>query len=259
MKALSIHQPWADLIIRGIKDVENRTWSTAHRGALLIHAGKTLTPGYAVHRFYGPDHEWEQGGIVGIIDVVDVVTNSSSPWAEKADGMFHWILANPRRVSFVPMAGKLNLFEVAWPSPASTTQTHRRDERPFDASAVEQLMTPVVAVEFIAQSLPRERFMDIANALIDDMSADYDEAMADFVDTLGASFITVAEELTLDELNRLLRSLGVAPKRGEHSAIQALMNTIASEDDVADDVVQDDDAVGNGDDDGPEATSESGD
>ena len=84
------------------------------------------------------------------------------------------------------------------------------------------------------------------------MLADYDEAMVDFVDTLGASFVTVAEELTLIEVNRLLRSLGVAPKRGQHSAVQALMNTIASEDAVADDVVQDD-----GDEDGSEVASES--
>lgn len=34
MKALSIRQPWAWLIIHGGKDVENRTWHTKHRGAL---------------------------------------------------------------------------------------------------------------------------------------------------------------------------------------------------------------------------------
>ena len=26
MKALTIKQPWADLIIAGVKDIENRTW-----------------------------------------------------------------------------------------------------------------------------------------------------------------------------------------------------------------------------------------
>ncbi|MCS3017987.1 ASCH domain-containing protein [Phocaeicola vulgatus] len=27
MKAITIKQPWASLIVHGIKDIENRTWS----------------------------------------------------------------------------------------------------------------------------------------------------------------------------------------------------------------------------------------
>jgi len=40
MKALSIRQPWASLIMAGIKPVENRTWKTNFRGRIWIHAGK---------------------------------------------------------------------------------------------------------------------------------------------------------------------------------------------------------------------------
>lgn len=42
--ALTIHQPWASLIVAGglgwedYKDVENREWVTTYRGLLLIHA-----------------------------------------------------------------------------------------------------------------------------------------------------------------------------------------------------------------------------
>jgi len=43
MKTLSIRQPFASLICRGIKTIENRSWETAYRGRLLIHAsGKPL-------------------------------------------------------------------------------------------------------------------------------------------------------------------------------------------------------------------------
>lgn len=39
MKALSIQQPWTEMICRGIKDVENRTWKPAGLpGRILIHA-----------------------------------------------------------------------------------------------------------------------------------------------------------------------------------------------------------------------------
>jgi activating signal cointegrator 1 len=35
---LSMHQPWASLLIAGIKKHEGRTWYTPHRGRLWIHA-----------------------------------------------------------------------------------------------------------------------------------------------------------------------------------------------------------------------------
>ena len=40
MKALTISQPFASLIIAGEKWVENRQWGTNYRGRLAIHAGK---------------------------------------------------------------------------------------------------------------------------------------------------------------------------------------------------------------------------
>src|SRR5450759_2349082 len=41
MKALSIKQPYAGLIIAGIKNVENRSWSTKYTGQLVICATKS--------------------------------------------------------------------------------------------------------------------------------------------------------------------------------------------------------------------------
>lgn len=40
MKALSIKQPWAHLIVSGVKDVENRSWKTNYRGRIFVHASK---------------------------------------------------------------------------------------------------------------------------------------------------------------------------------------------------------------------------
>lgn len=37
MKALSILQPWAWLIVNGNKDIENRNWHTRFRGRFLVH------------------------------------------------------------------------------------------------------------------------------------------------------------------------------------------------------------------------------
>src|SRR4051812_22198517 len=45
MKCITLLQPWASLILAGQKHYETRSWQTSHRGTLLIHSGKKLTPG----------------------------------------------------------------------------------------------------------------------------------------------------------------------------------------------------------------------
>ena len=44
MKTITIKQPWASLIVHGIKDIENRTWKCPKKyigQRILIHAGKS--------------------------------------------------------------------------------------------------------------------------------------------------------------------------------------------------------------------------
>ena len=41
MRALTLHQPHAALVVTGIKVIETRLWKNPHRGLLFIHAGKT--------------------------------------------------------------------------------------------------------------------------------------------------------------------------------------------------------------------------
>ena len=38
--ALSVKQPWAALLVAGLKSIEIRTWPTPRRGPVLIHAGR---------------------------------------------------------------------------------------------------------------------------------------------------------------------------------------------------------------------------
>ena len=40
MKAISVKQPWANMIASGQKTIETRTWMTSYRGALLIISSK---------------------------------------------------------------------------------------------------------------------------------------------------------------------------------------------------------------------------
>jgi len=120
MKALSILQPWAWLIVHGHKDIENRTWSTTRRGRILVHAGKR----YSV-RDYEDDREYfyeaqniilpayddiPRGGIVGEVDIVDCVQRSNSEWFY---GPYGFVLANAKASPFRPYRGALGFFEVS--------------------------------------------------------------------------------------------------------------------------------------------------
>jgi hypothetical protein len=43
VKTLTLTQPWATLLISGVKRFETRGWSTPYRGELAIHAAKRWT------------------------------------------------------------------------------------------------------------------------------------------------------------------------------------------------------------------------
>lgn len=102
MKAITIKQPWASLIVSGLKDIENRTWKTNFRGRVLIHAGKTRERQFSIpKKLFADDNvysvisekELPQGTIIGSVEIVDCVQNHPSLWAEK--GVWNWVLANP--------------------------------------------------------------------------------------------------------------------------------------------------------------------
>lgn len=110
-KIISIRQPWATLIVRGIKDIENRSWATRYRGPVLIHA--SLRPSVhslaAIVRQFGivlPQVEFPRGGIVGATNIIDCVDAHPSPWFE---GEFGFVLDQSRELPFTPWKGSLGL------------------------------------------------------------------------------------------------------------------------------------------------------
>lgn len=115
MKALSIRQLWAWLIVMGHKDVENRTWCTSFRSEFLIHAGKNFDhTGYmwvvsAMGLSIPQPHEFQRGGIVGVARLTDCVTSNDSLWFS---GAYGFILSDARTLDFVPFVGKLRFFNV---------------------------------------------------------------------------------------------------------------------------------------------------
>lgn len=121
MKALSIRQPWAWLIVNGHKDIENREWPTRIRGRVLVHAGKGMTRAEYEGCLDTIDYvgrrdiqlpafgALERGGIVGEVDIVGCVTKSESKWFF---GRYGFVLANAKPLPFRPLKGALSFFEI---------------------------------------------------------------------------------------------------------------------------------------------------
>lgn len=118
MKALSIRQPWAWLIVNGYKDIENRSWPTRFRGPVLIHAAKGMTSAeYNDAYFFALDqgitlphfNNLERGGIVGQATITSCGDDYLSPWFF---GKFGFELAEAKPLPFQPCKGRLGFFEV---------------------------------------------------------------------------------------------------------------------------------------------------
>lgn len=141
MRCLSVQQPRAHLIVTGLKPLENRDWTTNHRGPLLIHAGQRFDS-YALAWLETildaetfaklPKHAagYERGGIVGIARLAKVVRHSESVWFQ---GPYGWCFDWARPVQFFELKGALGLFE---PHPAVLATIRREfEERKAKVSA----------------------------------------------------------------------------------------------------------------------------
>ena len=116
MKVIVIRQPWAWLIVNGIKDIENRSWRTRYRGPLLIQASARKPSKremedfrvFALKRGVKLPDEFEFGGIVGRVQLDDCVDKSRSKWFE---GPVGWVVSKPKKLPFVPSKGRLGIFD----------------------------------------------------------------------------------------------------------------------------------------------------
>lgn len=136
MRAITVRPPWSWGISHGGKPIENRGWTTTHRGELAIHAGKNWdldgedsplvraawrATGHAGPMFAGhPDIP--VGAVVAVATLTDICTVRDSrtdcgcgPWAWR--GACHWRLADVR-----PLAEPVECrgFQQLWTLPDET-------------------------------------------------------------------------------------------------------------------------------------------
>ena len=143
MKTLTLTQPWATLVAFGEKRIETRSWNTAYRGKLAIHAAKGF-PKWAkefarelpVSVLLGLDYEYPLGAIVATCRLVSVLptralqvdgiirmdeaarcpdfemTEQERTFGDYEPGRYAWLLADIKPVARPILArGALGLWE----------------------------------------------------------------------------------------------------------------------------------------------------
>lgn len=97
-----MRQPWANLIVYGVKPLENRQWYCSYRGRLVIHAGRTWgaeeEKNYEQLMQIAVDHDDKPrqealfmarsmlGGFVGMVDMVGCIDDGV--WRRRGGGAF---------------------------------------------------------------------------------------------------------------------------------------------------------------------------
>ena len=132
MKAITIVQPWASLLVMGPKQFETRSWPTNYRGPLAIHAGKSKS-GLKLMKSpmsfllrqeadkLGINFEATLGHVIGIIDLVDCIEMTpgfidSQIAVERGlgkwePGRYAWEKSNASAIDPVPARGMQRIWE----------------------------------------------------------------------------------------------------------------------------------------------------
>lgn len=115
MKALSVQQPWAQLLLNGDKTIEVRSWATKHSGELLICA--SAAPKDVFFKPKGSEAlQLYAGAIIGIVNVIDcrlmVEADNDASCGNYSPGAWAWIVEPVCFCEPSAIKGGLGLFNV---------------------------------------------------------------------------------------------------------------------------------------------------
>lgn len=127
VKTLTIHQPWAELLARGYKKLETRSWNTKYRGVLLIHASQTPSTDYSfsLPEGFPPADQIYCGAIIAIAQLTRTFTISCNrargfligqfgrmedAYGDLSAGRFAWWIGNAMPIEPIPARGKQGLW-----------------------------------------------------------------------------------------------------------------------------------------------------
>ena len=151
LKALTLYDPWATLVVLGEKKFETRSWPTQHRGLLAIHVSKNrpreamrfddIEPFRSAlgHNYHNLGYR-HPGCIIGVVEVVacypagrsdarfGTLSEKELAFGDFSAGRFAWLLKNQHPLAEpITCAGHQGLWTVP-PEVARLVQAAR--ERP---------------------------------------------------------------------------------------------------------------------------------
>ncbi|KAM3926161.1 activating signal cointegrator 1 isoform 2-T2 [Leptodactylus fuscus] len=126
---LSMHQPWASLLVAGIKRVEGRSWYSAHRGRLWIAAAakrpspqeiSDLEASYRVllHKDIHFPKDYPTGCLLGCVDIVDCLPQDQfkeqySTLSQESNSPFVFVCTNPQELLIkFPIKGQHKIWKL---------------------------------------------------------------------------------------------------------------------------------------------------
>ena len=123
MKAISIKNPYANLIVLGLKPLEIRSKPTKYRGDILICASKNKVLWHHIHNpkyfiEFATKHDLycNSGKAIGIATITDcrpmTEADEAKAFCKYEPGLFAYVLDNPRQITPFDVCGNLGLFNV---------------------------------------------------------------------------------------------------------------------------------------------------
>ena len=132
MKVLSLLQPWASLVVMGVKKIETRSWSTNYRGPLLIHASQSKKGGFITSeevfkKYISSFISLPFGAIIGRVTLEKILpadhfglddhamnrlTLEEKAFGDYSEGRYGWVLTDAEAFDEpIITRGHLNLWE----------------------------------------------------------------------------------------------------------------------------------------------------
>jgi hypothetical protein len=133
MKALTLYDPWATLVVLGEKRFETRSWQTSHRGLLAIHVSRNrpreakrfddIEPFRSAlgHNYHNLGYR-HPGCIIGTVEVVGCedagfvdaeITEKERAFGDFGPYRYAWKLSNPQRLKApIPCKGSMGIWTV---------------------------------------------------------------------------------------------------------------------------------------------------
>lgn len=116
MKALSLKQPWANLICEGFKTIETRKWNTKYRGDLLICSSKSFDAWNSRLLVEYGISDAPYGMALCVVELYDckpmTEDDIEAACCDEYPSAHSFFLRNIRPIKPLPVKGQLNIFNV---------------------------------------------------------------------------------------------------------------------------------------------------